>query len=564
MSATSENLARIRAANKAKQAAQQARKEPAAVAGKVKNGKGTSDPVGEVGRADAREDHARSARDDEEVPELVVLREVRPDEPEERSDAEGAQAGVCDGGVDTYLSFIASKRLTAPATGIAAPPELSPLLFPFQSDIARWALRRGRAAIWADCGLGKSWMALEWARVAVAHLQAPAIVLTPLAVAQQFVTEGAKLGIPVTLCREDADVRDGINVTNYERVHKFDCGRFGALVADESSCLKDYTSATRNMLVETFARTPFKLACTATPAPNDHIELGNHAEFLGVMSRVEMLSMFFVHDGGSTQDWRLKGHAHTEFYKWLCSWACMVRKPSDLGYEDGAFILPPLRIHESVIQHEMAPRDGQLFGDMARGLSEQRAARRGSMGARVAACVDIVKADTTGDQWICWADLNDEQDALEEAFGAECVSIYGSLDGDEKVKRWERWQRNEARILVSKPSIFGHGVNAQQAHKMAYVGVSNSFEAWYQSLRREYRFGQQHPVDCYVITSSAEGAVVANLKRKQTDAARMADEMVTHMAAISSVEIRGTGRTFTAYDPRKKMTIPKWLNGGAY
>ncbi len=534
MSATSENLARIRAANKAKQAAQQARKEPGSVVGTVRAA-------------------CPPAVDFDSLPPSVQ-------QAIDRGFAHVAQRD--EPAMDAYLDFLASKRLVAPATGIVSPPDLSPLLFPFQADIAKWALRRGRAAIWADCGLGKSWMSLEWARVACAHTQAPALILTPLAVAQQFVTEGAKLGIPVTLCREDSDVRDGINVTNYERIHKFDCRKFQVLVADESSCLKDYTSATRNTLVETFASTPFKLACTATPAPNDHVELGNHAEFLGVMSRVEMLSMFFVHDGGSTQDWRLKGHAHQEFYKWLCSWACMVRKPSDLGYEDGAFILPPLNVHERVVEHAMAPRDGQLFADMARGLSEQRAARRGSMGARVAACADIVLADTSADQWIVWADLNDEQDALEEAFGAQCVSIYGSLDGDEKVARWERWQRGEARILVSKPSIFGHGVNAQQAHKMAYVGVSNSFEAWYQSLRREYRFGQTHPVYCYVITSSAEGAVVANLKRKQADAARMADEMVTHMAAISSVEIRGTGRTFTAYDPRKKMTLPKWMNGG--
>ena len=207
----------------------------------------------------------------------------------------------------SYEAFLAAKRLIAAPVGIADPPRLHAGLFPFQRDIARWALRRGRAAIWADCGLGKSWIGLECGRVVCEHTQGDSLILTPLAVARQFVSEGEKLGIKVTHCKTQDDVRGGINVTNYDRLHHFKPEAFSSVLADESSILKDYTSSTRNALIEAFAKTPFRYAFTATPAPNDYMELGNHAEFLGVMNRVEMLSMFFCHDGGDTQSWRLKG-----------------------------------------------------------------------------------------------------------------------------------------------------------------------------------------------------------------------------------------------------------------
>lgn len=458
-----------------------------------------------------------------------------------------------------YADFLASKRLVAPPAGIDAVPELSASLFPFQADIVRWALRRGRAAIWEDCGLGKSRQAIEWARVVAAHTGGNVLILTPLAVAQQFVDEGAKIGVTVTHAREQSDVKPGINVTNYERLHKFETRDLAAVVADESSCLKDYTSATRNMLIETFAQTPFRLGLSATPAPNDHMELGNHAEFLGVMSRTEMLAMFFTHDGGSTQDWRLKGHARKDFWRWVSSWAVAARRPSDLGYDDGAYILPPLNVHERVVKStdEFRRTQGGLFVTEAKGLAEQRAARKSSLSNRVAAAAEIVNAEP-GEQWIAWCDLNDESAALTAAIPG-AVEVRGSDDADEKEARLHGFASGSIRVLVTKPSIAGHGMNLQGCARTVFVGLSHSFEAWYQAIRRNYRFGQKRSVDCYVVTSDADGAVVANLKRKWADAAEMMAAIVAEMNDFNRRSIKATARDATEYEPKLKMSIPDWI-----
>lgn len=458
-----------------------------------------------------------------------------------------------------YEDFIESKRLTAPPCGIDAPPELSPKLFPFQRDITRWALRRGRAAIWADCGLGKSWMALEWARVVHEHTGRNVLILTPLAVAQQFVDEGEKLGVKVTHCRTADDVRHGINVTNYEKLHHFNAADFVGIVADESSILKDYTSATRNALIEAFQQTPFRLACTATPAPNDHMELGNHAEFLGVMTRTEMLAMFFTHDGGETQNWRIKGHAQDVFWRWVASWAVNVRRPSDLGYDDDGFTLPPLNVHQRVVScgDEMAKRQGALFTVEARTLEEQRAARKASMPERVAEAVRIVNAEPS-EQWLVWCHLNAESEALAKALD-DAIEVCGADSVEHKENTLHGFARGKVRVMVSKPSIAGWGMNFQSCARVVYVGVSHSFEEWYQSIRRSYRFGQLRPVECYVITSDAEGAVVANLRRKQDDAEKMAAGMVEHMADITRAELRATSRDATEYKPAVRMVVPAWV-----
>lgn len=458
----------------------------------------------------------------------------------------------------SYEAFLETKRITAPATGIASPPELSPKLFPFQRDITAWALRRGKAATFLDCGMGKSWIALEWSRVVHEHTGGDILIITPLAVAQQFKREGAKLGINVTVCREESDVCSGINVINYDRLHKIDPERFVGVVADESAILKDHTAATRNAIIEAFARTRFKLSCTATPAPNDHMELGNHAEFLGVMSRVEMLSMFFVHDGGSTQDWRLKGHARKEFWRWVSSWAVNIRYPSDLGYDDGDFRLPPLHVHEHVVQTDdaMVREAGMLFAYEANGLQEQRAARRGSLDARVKIAADMVNASS--EPWLVWCDLNAESDALAKAI-PDAVEVRGSDDAGVKEARMLGFSDGKHRVLVTKPSIAGHGMNWQHCHNTAFVGISHSFEAWYQAIRRTYRFGQTQPVECHVITSSAEGPVVANLKRKQADAESMAAGMLEHMRDVQKANIRAMSRTFDDYVPTVKMRIPTWV-----
>lgn len=459
----------------------------------------------------------------------------------------------------SYQDFLATKRLVVAPAGIPEPPPLAGSLFPFQTDITRWALRRGRAAIWADCGLGKGWMALEWARVVGAETRRPVLILAPLAVAQQFKREGEKLGDVVTVCKDGADVRPGTNVTNYDRLHRFDPSIFGGVVLDESSCLKDYTSATRNALIESFSRTPFRLACSATPAPNDHMELGNHAEFLGVMSRTEMLATFFCHDGGETQNWRLKGHARADFWKWLCSWAVTIRKPSDLGYGDEGFDLPPLDIYEHIVPvgAHFAKEAGTLFITDANGLSAQRAARRSSLEARVKVCADLVNADR--EPWLVWCDLNDESAALAAAI-PDAVEVKGSDDSEFKEKAMLDFTEGRVRVLVTKPSIAGYGMNWQHCARVAFVGLSNSFEAWYQAIRRTWRFGQTRAVACHLVTSDADGSVRATLERKRNAAEEMADEMLVGMGDIQKSTIRALERETDSYQPRRSMRLPSWLH----
>lgn len=360
----------------------------------------------------------------------------------------------------SYGDFLATKRIVSHPAGFDVEPS-NPHLFEFQRDLVRWALRIGKAAIWADCGLGKSVMELSWAEHVVAEFNAPVLILAPLAVSHQTAREGQKFGIPANVVASQSEV-DGpaIYITNYEKLHHFDPSKFAGVVLDESSCLKSFTSVTRNLLIEQFANTPMRLCCSATPAPNDFMELGSHSEFLGVLTRIEMLSTFFVHDGGETSKWRLKGHAQSEYWRWMCGWAVMMRKPSDLGYEDNGFILPPL-IHTQHTVKSEKPLDGMLFHSEAQTMIERRGARRDSIAERAKLCRDLLQTDQG--QWVVWCGLNTEQDAIAKLCGDDCVSIYGSLSDNEKESRLAQWLKGEKRILISKVSIFGWGLNLQQS-----------------------------------------------------------------------------------------------------
>jgi superfamily II DNA or RNA helicase len=458
----------------------------------------------------------------------------------------------------TYESFLAAKDVAVAPAGFERVPELGAHLFPFQRDLVGWALRRGRAALFCDTGLGKTVQQLEWARHVVAHTGGRVLILAPLAVAAQTKREGAKFGVEVRQCREPWEVGDGINVTNYDRLARFDPRDFDGIVLDESSVLKDFTSSTRTAIIEAFRSTPYRLACSATPAPNDFTELGNHAEFLGVMSRTEMLATWFIHDGGSTQDWRLKGHAERDFWRWVCSWAALVRRPSDLGYEDGAFALPPLQVLDVVVDSDImtARRQGQLFVEPAKTLSEQRDARRASLADRVAACAEIVNASTG--PFLVWCELNNEGDALTEAIHG-AVQIAGSDDPEVKERRMVDFSEGRTRVLVTKPSIAGYGMNWQHCAQMAFVGISHSYEQFYQAVRRCWRFGQNSPVTVHVITSEAEGAVGANLRRKEQDAARMAAEMSRFTVEITRQNVNSSHRETEVYRPTLPMRVPSWL-----
>ena len=437
----------------------------------------------------------------------------------------------------SYSEFLAAKAITQVPTGVT-PEEPHEMLFPFQRDIVKWALRCGRACIFADCGMGKTFMQIEWAR----QIPGDVLILAPLAVAAQTIDEAAKLDCLVRYCRDRSDVQSGITVTNYDMLQHFDANRFTGVVLDESSIIKHFDSKTRRKIIEKFSSTPYRLACTATPAPNDHMELGNHAEFVGAMERTEMLSMFFVHDGGDTAKWRLKRHAEVEFWKWVCSWAVMIRKPSDLGYEDGQFVLPPMIMEEISVDHKVA--SDYLFAMEAQTLQERITARRESISDRVKKCAEIVNGSR--EYWMIWCNLNSESEALATEI-ENAVEIQGSEKPDDKARKLHAFSRGEIQILVSKPSIAGFGMNFQHCHNVVFVGLSDSWEQYYQAIRRCWRFGQMQEVKVYIVISTAEGQVLKNIKRKEADAARMVEEMIKHMHSINEANIKGTSRRFDSY-----------------
>lgn len=631
-----------------------------------------------------------------------------------------------------YSDFIKRKASLDVESGFV-PSSLGSHLFDFQSSIVEWACKRGRAAIFADTGLGKTAMQTEWARQVAEHTGGKVLIAAPLCVAQQTVEEASKFGIHIQYCRSPSDIGNAeIIITNYEMLDKFDPADFAGIVLDESSILKSHTSKTRALIIEMFQQTPYRLSCTATPSPNDHMELGNQAEFLGVMTSTEMLAMFFVHDGGDTSQWRLKGHGKTRFWEWMATWSICIRNPADLGFDGSRYNLPGLRMHEHVVE-STEPMDGQLFAGIAQTLTERRDAKRASLTERVEKVVLIIKSENAklaalykgaangletgtrnqseiagsresraegkttciskrepreeqgsqkgihenvlrlesgevqkahtraageiqretkagvfgeprasgsnqstsegvecvesreeegskaspdardkhgrfsgnagdseqllrdmrvhigearGDvagggslpcdgqdsrtvvhelqpssreiqgqlrqhshgshvsskKFIVWCHLNSEQDAIFSALKAEgisAVSIQGSTPSDKRIE-WEHdWRLGNTQVLISKPSVFGWGMNWQHCHDMVFAGLDDSYESFYQAIRRCHRFGQHHIVDVHLVSAESEGAVKANLERKQLQADDMAQSMVDHMRELTKQKIKG-------------------------
>lgn len=454
----------------------------------------------------------------------------------------------------TYSAFLENKREKVDAVGFAVDEsEINPMLFDWQKRIVAWALKRGRAALFEDCGLGKTAQQVEWALHVAAHTGKAVLILAPLAVADQTVREGEKFGVKIVKCASAEDVVSGaVNITNYEKLDKFAPTPFAGIVLDESSILKSYNGKTRRQITNFAKSIKYRLCCTATPAPNDLIELCNHAEFLDIMSSKEILALYFRQDGNTTHTWRLKGHAKRAFWMWMAEWSVAVRRPSDLGYDNGRYNLPELVMHQETVINEV--HNGFLFAMEAKTLAERRASRRNSLEKRVARAAELANADK--DQWIVWCDLNEEGDSITRAI-PDAVQVKGADTNEHKEKTLNDFAQGNLRVIVSKPSIAGFGMNFQKCHKVIFVGLSDSYEAFYQAIRRCWRFGQEHAVDCYVICSDGDGAVIANIKRKDEQANEMFDSVVKAMAGLG--EVSASRRNEMEYKPTMDMEIPKWL-----
>lgn len=429
-----------------------------------------------------------------------------------------------------YEAFLDAKNDLGAKHGFE-PLWMPDKLFPFQVSLVEWACWQGRAAIFADCGLGKTPMQLAWAENVARKTDGRVLILAPLAVAFQTVNEGEKFGIEVIHRRNGLEPGDRIIVTNYERLHYFSPGDFDGVVCDESSILKNFNGETRKAITEFMCKQPYRLLCTATAAPNDYVELGTSSEALGVLDRKHMLAQFFTHDSGETSKWRLKGHARERlFWRWVCSWARACRKPSDLGFDDGSFALPGLSVRNHIVS-AMKPLDGYLFDLPAVGLNEQRSDSRRTLDERCGMAADLCgQSDSPS---VCWTNLNAEADAITKATRG-AVNVQGSDSEDAKEEAFRAFTKGDIRVLVSKPSIAGFGLNWQHCSHMTFF-PSHSYEQYYQCVRRCWRFGQKNPVVVDMITTDGQQNVLKNMERKGEDASRMFEQLVSLMREESHI-----------------------------
>jgi len=453
---------------------------------------------------------------------------------------------------DSYTKFLETKQRVAVLKGIQVEPSLiHSKLFEWQRRIVMWALSKGRCAIFLDTGLGKTFIQLEWARL----LGQSTLILAPLSVARQTVREARKIDIDIKYVRSQSEITPSHKmwITNYEMIEAFDFSTFGAVVLDESSILKSIGGKTRRKLTELCEGIPYKLCCTATPAPNDYIELGNHTEFLGICTMAEMLGTFFINankehtvldyegngyrkkgtNKGGTE-WRLKHHAEQPFFRWLASWAITMTKPSDLGYEDDGFILPPLAIHPVFVKTDYHPAD-QLFFTQLHGITDRTIARQSTIIPRIEALKQIVKQDNR--QWIVWSGLDQESKQATIALGQDAIEVKGSDNIEHKIKSIEDFQDGKCRILVTKTKIAGHGMNFQNACNMAFLGMNDSWESFYQAVRREWRYGQQNPVNIYLILADVEAEIYQNVMRKDAMARRLREKLIEQIKCYEKGEL---------------------------
>ena len=466
-----------------------------------------------------------------------------------------------------YQEFLSKKKTYSPDVGITVDAsQTNPSLRPWQSDSVRYLLRRGRGAVFWECGLGKTFSQLEWAYQVVKATHGRAILLCPLAVAPQTLREYERFNIgrgevPIKVCdsQEAFPYLSGICVTNYEKLSKFDAKSFNAVILDESSILKSFNGKTKQALCDAFAATPFRLACTATPAPNDQLELGNHAEFLGAMKSNEMISRWFINDSMQVGKYRLRHHAKADFWDWVSSWAVSLESPADLGYPADDYNLPPLEMIEHCVEVDDTPPPGFLFSSESINATSIHREKRKSNEARSELVASLVNASS--ESWIVWCDTDYEADELRKRI-PDAVEVRGSHPEHRKVRDIDAFTRGEARVIISKSTICGFGLNWQHCQNVAFVGVSYSFEQFYQAVRRVWRFGQTKPVRIHVALSPAEEVVWRVVRRKQEDHMSMKASMSGAMLDAQMERVRGTKR-LDRYVPNQQIVLPNWMNRNA-
>lgn len=456
--------------------------------------------------------------------------------------------------IPEYRAFLSTKAPVAHAVGIDPQP-MPAHLFDFQKDVVAFAVRHARAALFLDTGLGKTACMLEWSSQVIGD--GTGLILTPLAVARQIEREGLRWGYDCRVVKDQSDVRPGINICNYDRMDKIDASAFDSVALDESSILKGLNGATRKMLTEQFAQTRFRLCCTATPAPNDHMELGNHAEFLGVMSSQEMLARWFINDTAeASQSWRLKGHAKEAFWDWVASWARCAETPADLGYDASRYVLPPLEISRHRAIGEAKPASGDLFAADVSAINMHEVKRQ-TANARSDAAAALIAAEPA-EPWLVWCDSNHEADALMARIDG-AIDVRGSMTAEKKEAGIDAFITEPGRVLVTKPGIAGAGLNMQHCARMIFVGRSFSYEAWYQAVRRCHRFGQIRPVHVHLIVAEGEDQIGRVLDAK----AAGHSEMKRQMAAAMRRSSKAVKSTREIYTPGKTVRIAPWLMSAA-
>ncbi len=451
-----------------------------------------------------------------------------------------------------YESFIADKYVIDPPMGFTADESLYPdAMFPHQRVSVTWACKRARSALFLDTGLGKTLAQLAWADQVVKHTGQSVLILAPLAVSRQTQREGSQFGIKCSIADHQSDITNsGIWITNYEKTHHFDSMHFSGIVLDESSILKGMNGKLRRLITDTFALTPYRLSCTATPSPNDYMELGTQSEFLGIMTQVEMLAMFFIHDGSDTSKWRLKGHGKTKFWEWLASWAIFLSNPRDLGFDGSGYDLPPIKYHEYIIETEP---ENSLFVDVAQSLLDRNKARKASIEQRCRKAADIVNNLLTPS--VVWCHLNAES-ALLKTLINDGVEVKGSDHPTHKEISMIDFSDGKIKALITKPKIAGFGMNWQKSRHCVFVGLSDSWESFYQAIRRQWRFGQENTVHVHIVSADTEGAVVANIRRKDAQHAEMQSAMMSRVGHIMRTNVIGATVDTTDYHPDMEILLP--------